>query len=429
MRCMCMKYSMKESISLEFKEKTTNNIFKTISAFANYNDGRILVGIADDGSIIGVDDAQKAKLSLENAINDNIIPRPDFELNEISMEGKPVIEINIRKGRNVPYLYKGDAYRRIDTSTIKINENELFDLLLKKKNITYDSTESNHSDITFHMLEDALLEQLKLTTVDINILISLGLYKDGKYTIAAELLSDQNTVPSSFIDIARFGSTNSIFLNRIRYDNCSILKQYQETINMFQLFYKPFEVVEGFQRVTKVKIPEEAFREAVANAIVHRDYLIGGGIQISMYESRIEISSPGGLPHGITVDNYLNDIVSIPRNPVLASIFYRLGIIELFGTGIRRIKDAYIGSMLAPGFFIDESRIRIVLPVIHFSDNISDEEKLMNHLFVSSEVDRHEAEKLLGLTKSQTIAVINKLLEKERIVRIGSGPGTRYRLK
>jgi ATP-dependent DNA helicase RecG len=424
-----MKDSMKESISLEWKEKPTNGIFKTISAFANYNDGRILVGIADAGAIVGIDDVEATRLSLENAINDNVIPRPDYELNEISLKGKTVIEINIRKGRNVPYLYKGDAYRRMDTSTIKVNENELFDLLLKKRNMTYDSAESDRTDLTFHVLEDTLLKQLKLTTVDSNTLISLGLFKEGRYNIAAELLSDQNATPSSFIDIARFGSTNSIFLNRIRYDNCSILKQYQETVGMFQLFYKPFEVVEGFQRVTKVKIPEEAFREAVANAIVHRDYRINGGIQISMYDNRIEINSPGGLPSGMTEDLYLNDVVSIPRNPVLASLFYRLGIIELYGTGIRRIKDAYIGTALNPGFFIDETRIRIILPVIHFPETISAEELLMNHLYINNEMDRLEAEKLLGLTKSQTIGILKKLLDQDKIDRIGSGPGTRYRLK
>lgn len=424
-----MKYLLNENNCLELKEKVSNTLFKTISAFANYNDGKILIGIADDGSIVGVEDGQAVKLSLENAINDNILPRPDYEIKEFALDGKTIIEINIRKGSNAPYLYKSDAYRRMDTSTIKINENELFDLLLKKRNLTYDASESNNQNLKFDDLEKTLRGKLNVTQTDINVLISLGLIKGGKYNIAAELLSNQNGIENSFVDIVKFGNSTSVFLDRNRYEKCSVLTQYQETINIFQLHFKPFQVVEGFERVTKVKIPEEAFREAVANAIVHRDYLVKGGIQISMYANRIEIDSPGGLPEGMTKENYLNELVSVPRNPVLASVFYRMGIIELFGTGIRRIMDAYIGFELKPNFVIGETRIKIVLPVINYSENLSAEEKVVNYLSVKNDIDRKEIEKILGWNKAQTIVIINKLLKGEKIVKIGSGPGTKYRIR
>jgi len=424
-----MKYLFDECNTLEFKEKMSNTLYKTISAFANYSDGKILIGIADDGSIVGVDDVQALKLSLENAINDNVLPRPDYEIKESEYDEKSIIEIHIRKGRNVPYLYKGDAYRRMDTSTIKINENELFDLLLKKRNLTYDASESNIQNLKFDDLEKTLNAKLNLTKADINVLISLGLSKEGKFNIAAELLSNQNEIPNSFIDIVKFGNSTSVFLDRNRYEKCSVLTQYQETINMFQLHYKPYQVVEGFERVTKVRVPEEAFREAVANAIVHRDYLVNGGIQISMYVNRIEIDSPGGLPEGITKENYLNDLVSVPRNPVLAGVFYRLGIIELFGTGVRRIIDAYIGCELKPNFVIGESRIKFVLPVINYSENISDEEKVINILSIKNETYRKEIEELLGLNKTQAITIINYLLNERKITNVGSGPNTKYKIR
>lgn len=424
-----MKYLFGESNILEFKEKVSNTLFKTISAFANYKDGKILIGIADDGTIVGVNDVQSLKLSLENAINDNVLPRPDYEIKDSEYDGKSIIEIQIRKGRNVPYLYKGDAYRRMDTSTIKINENELFDLLLKKRNLSYDASESSNQNLKFDYLEKIMNEELNLTKVDINVLISLGLNKGGKFNIAAELLSNQNEVPNSFVDIVKFGNSTSVFLDRNRYEKCSVLKQYQETINMFQLHYKPYQVVEGFERVTKLRVPEAAFREAVANAIVHRDYLVNGGIQISMYVNRIEIDSPGGLPEGITKENYLNDLVSVPRNPVLAGVFYRLGIIELFGTGVRRIIDAYIGCELKPNFIIDESRIKIVLPVINYSENISDEEKIINILYIKNEAFRKDIEELLGMNKTQAIAVINNLLNQGKIIKVGSGPNTKYKIR
>ncbi|MHB1483508.1 MAG: RNA-binding domain-containing protein [Saccharofermentanales bacterium] len=424
-----MKYSLIENGNLEFKEKVSNTLFKTISAFANYNDGKILIGVSDDGTVVGVEDERALKLSIENAINDNILPRPEYEIKDINIDKKTIVEIAIKKGRNVPYLYKGDAYRRMDTSTIKVNENELFDLLLRKRNLTYDASESSNQKLGFDELEKVLNLKLNITKADMNVLISLGLYKEGKFNIAAELLSDQNALPYSYIDLAQFGSSTSIFLDRNRYEKCSILKQYQEAIDFFQIHYKPFQVIDGFDRVNKIRIPDEAFREAIANALVHRDYLANGGIQISMYSNRIEIDSPGGLPAGITKNNYLNDLVSVPRNPVLAGVFYRIGIIELFGTGIRRIKDAYIGSDLKPNFIIEESRIKIVLPVINYSENISTEEKIINYLTVNNEINRTGVEKLLGTNKSKAVEIINRLLLEEKITKAGSGPSIKYIMK
>lgn len=174
-----MKYALNENYCLEFKEKVSSTLYKTISAYANYNDGKILVGIADDGLIMGVEDGKAVKLSLENAINDNFTPRPEYKIEEYSLDGKTIIEINVRKGRNVPYLYKGDAYRRMDTSTVKINESELFDLLLKKRNLTYDASESNKQNLGFDDLEKTLGAKLNITQVDINVLILLGLSKEG----------------------------------------------------------------------------------------------------------------------------------------------------------------------------------------------------------------------------------------------------------
>ncbi|HBP37791.1 MAG TPA: AAA family ATPase [Clostridiales bacterium] len=423
-----MMYPDHENMSLEFKERMTHSLMKTISAYANYHDGKIIIGIKDDGTIIGVEDVQATRLSLENAINDNITPRPDYEIREILVGHLKIIELDVRRGKNVPYLFKGQAYRRMDTATTQVDENELFNLMLQKRNLTYDATDSNHQELEFKILERFLQEKLGITQFDKNVMITLGLLKDSKFNIAAELLSDQNSHANASTDIVRFGTTTSIILDQNRLENVSALIQYQKAVEMFQLYYKPFQIIEGFERVSKVRIPDAAFREAVANAIVHRDYRMGGSIQIAMFDDRIDITSPGGLPNGITKENYLNDLISMPRNQILANVFYRLGIIELFGTGVLRIKDAYAGSEEKPIFKIDESRICITLPVLHMPEKMTEEDKVLSFLAKYQEINRSKVEKKIGLSRSQAYELLTRLVEEGKIMRVGSGPATKYRL-
>lgn len=423
-----MKYDGQENYRLEFKEKMSSSLMKTISAYANYHDGKIIIGIKDDGTVIGVENIQATRLALENSINDNVSPRPDYEIREIKYGSMKIIELAVERGNSVPYMYKGQAYRRMDTATVQVDENELFNLMLQKRNLTYDATDSCNQDLTFETLGQMLQEKLGITQFDKNILITLGLVKENKFNVAAELLSDKNALTDAVSDIVRFGPSTSIILDRSRLDNCSVLTQYKKAVNIFQLYYKPFQVIEGFERVNKVRIPDSAFREAIANAIVHRDYQKGGGIQIAMYDDRIDIISPGGLPNGLTKDNYLNDIISIPRNPILANVFYRLGMIEQFGTGVLRIKDAYALSEAKPVFIVDESRIRITLPVINTPEKMTDEDRALSYFAICQEISRSDIENRIGLSRSQSYELLSKLVKSGKIKRVGSGPATKYRL-
>lgn len=423
-----MIYADLENTSLEFKERMTNSPMKTISAYANYHDGKVIIGIKDDGTIIGVEDVQATRLSLENAIYDNISPRPDYEIREIPVGHLKIIELEVRRGRNVPYLFKGQAYRRMDTATTQVDENELFYLMLLKRNLTYDATDSNHQELDFKTLERFLQEKLGITRFDKNVMITLGLLKDGKFNVAAELLSDQNVHANASQDIVRFGTTTSIILDRNRLDNISVLTQYRKAVEMFQLYYKPFQIIEGFERVNKVRILDAAFREAVANAIVHRDYRLVGSIQIAMFDDRIDITSPGGLPNGLSKENYLNDLISMPRNPILVNVFYRLGMIELFGAGVQRIKDAYAGSEEKPIFKIDESRMSIILLVLHMPEKMTDEDRVLSQLARYQEINRSDVEKKIGLSRSQSYELLTRLVKVGKIMRVGSGPATKYRL-
>jgi ATP-dependent DNA helicase RecG len=170
---------------------------------------------------------------------------------------------------------------------------------------------------------------------------TLGLYKNGSYNRAAQLLADENDIASSYIDMVRFGDTESIFLERKMIKDCSLLMQFDEAMDFFDRWYHPYEEVAGAYRETRIYIPKDGFREALANAIIHRDFMINSFVRIAMYEDRIEITSPGSLPQGISEEDFLSGKVSVPRNKLIAGVFNRLDIIELFATGIKRIRAEY----------------------------------------------------------------------------------------
>ncbi|HHU55424.1 MAG TPA: AAA family ATPase [Acholeplasmataceae bacterium] len=297
-------------------------------------------------------------------------------------------------------------------------------LSLKGKNLTYDQLPSNSNKLSFYYLENRFKRVKNIKNFNNDILVTLGLIANDKYTIAAELLSDENSMNSSGIDIVRFGKSISQFLERKTIKNESLLKQLDETLHFFEKNYPKIEVVEGFNRVKKSPIPFEAFREALANAIVHRDYSINSLIKISMYDNRVEIVSPGGLPEGLCD---LRDYLSIPRNIIVAQIFFMLGIIEKFGTGIKRIRDAYKSHFLKPKFDIKENMIRVVLPNMLFDDsNMLPEIRIMNLIEMQLEIRRIDVEKKLNVNKSKAIELLKKLVDKNLITTKGNGRNQVY---
>ena len=141
-------YPEKENVMLELKEKLTTNFPKTVSAFANYADGRIIFGVSDNGRIVGISNPEELRLQIENKINDSISPIPVFELKDFITEGKTLIELSIFRGKNTPYVYHNNAYQRSDTSTVKVDPQEFRRLAIDGSGLSYDqllSTENNFS--------------------------------------------------------------------------------------------------------------------------------------------------------------------------------------------------------------------------------------------------------------------------------------------
>ena len=421
----------KEKNNLEFKGDLTKTFLKTVSAYSNYRDGQIVFGLDDDGQIKGLSSVEEKKLSIENMINDSIEPQPKFKLNIKEIEGKKLIFLEVFKGKDTPYYYRGKAYKRSDTSTVEVDRLELNRLALEGLNLDYEETKSKRQDLDFTVLEEKLKNVAGIEKLSLDILKTLKLYdKDGYYNMAAELFADENDNNLSGVDIVRFGKNINQILDRETFNNISILSMYDKTVKFFERYYQ-YEEIEGYLRVRKELIPKEAFREALANGLVHRLWDINAHIQIAMYDDRVEISSPGGLPQGLTIEDYLHEQVSILRNPIISGVFYRLDLIEQFGTGVRKIYKTYEDSITKPKFKISENFIRVVLPVLDKDNHsLSKDEKVIYRLLEDEEeLNRNELDIQSGFNKSKTLRVLNNLLEKDFIIKEGSGPGTSYSIK
>ena len=285
------------------------------------------------------------------------------------------------------------------------------------------SFETKNKSLHFNQIRVMGIEEL---TKDI--LKTLELYSDQNgFNNAAALLADNNHFKG--IDIIRFGDSIDEIMERKTFENISILSQMEQSIQMFHQYYR-YEKIEGMERKSVDKIPEKAFREAVANALVHRMWDVPASIKISMYPDKIEISSPGGLPAGLSKDEYLNGQISLLRNPIIGNVFFRLKYIEKFGTGIMRINYAYKNILVKPEYRIFSNSIRIILPVIKSDYKLNEAEKrLINILTDSGSMTRNEVEKAAEMEKSKTIRILNGLIDKNIIQKKGMGRATKYELK
>lgn len=417
---------MRETRILEFKETITNTFLKTVSAFSNYDGGEILFGVDDDGNIKGLSDVKQACLDIENKINDSISPQPNYTL-EIQNNDQ-TIKLSVKSGLQKPYLYKSKAYKRNDTSTIEVDTLEFSRLVLEGKNIRFEELPCKDQELSFEILQSNLKEKIQIETFNKDTLKILNLYDDvNGFNNAAGLLADKNHFPG--IDIVKFGENISIIQKRITFENTSVLDIYEKALSVFRDYYQ-YEVIQGADRKMVEKVPEAAFREAIANALIHRVWDVDSQIRVSMYDDRIEVVSPDGLPSGITEDEYLSGKLSVLRNRNLANVFYRLGFVEIFGTGITRIKQVYSEASVKPSFEVSENAIQIVLPRYEESTNLTEDEKVVYKLLSKNMLkSMSEIAPYISFGKSKTTKLLKDMEQKGVIAIEGKGKGTKYRIK
>lgn len=418
--------SMRETRTIEFKETITNTFLKTVSAFSNYDGGIIYFGINDNGDIKGLSNAKQSCLDIENKINDSISPQPNYTL-EIQNNDQ-TIKLTVKSGLQKPYLYRSKAYKRNDTATIEVDTLELSRLILDGKNIRFEELPCKEQNLSFEVLQCKLKESIQIETFNQDTLKTLHLYDNSNgYNNAAGLLADNNHFPG--IDIVKFGENISIIQKRATFENCSVLDVYENALNVFRDYYQ-YEVIQGADRKRMEKIPEAAFREAIANALIHRVWDVDSQIRILMFDDKIEVISPGGLPSGITAEEYLSGKLSVLRNRNLANVFYRLGFVEIFGTGITRIKQFYENAIIKPDFEVSENTIKIVLPVFETNMNLTEDEQVVYKLLSKNMLKPiSEIAPYVPFGKTKTTQLLKEMGEKGVVTIEGKGRGTKYVIK
>lgn len=411
----------KESKNLEYKEMLSKSYLKTVSAYANFNDGVIVFGVTDDLKVVGLEDPNSVCLDIENQINDSIRPKPDFSL---KVNDDKTVVLAVFKGLNTPYRYNGKCYKRNDTSTVEVDPLTENRLVLEGMNVHYEELPAKNQKLSFSFLGEKLKEALNLSEFNTDTLKSLNLFNKQGYNVAAELLADSNDFLG--LDIVVFGNNINEFKKRYVLDSQSLLKQYFEALKIFEDEYV-IEKIDGGLRQRYELIPYEAFREVLANSIIHRTWDVKSSTKIEMHKDKIVVSSPGGLMPEMSKEAFLKGRFSYLRNPILANVFHRLNIVEVFATGIKRTFESYEGFQDKPSFDVTDSYVCVTLPIKNEITLAKCEQALLDKMSANGDYLRTDLERMTGFSKDKVIRVLNSLIEKNLIIKTGNSRNTYYR--
>ena len=359
---------------------------KSVSAFANGEGGTLLFGISDDDKIVGLADAEGDAEKISEEIKSKLDPVPAVNLESKELDGKKLVLLHVYPGQETPYYYIGDkqrlAFVRIGNESVTADRIQLKSLVLKGTGRTYDSMPSSYKfeDMAFSKLKSVHYKRLQRSFED-NEFVSWGIVDEkGKLTNAGALLADESPVRQSRIFCTRWNGldmTNGLgeAIDDVELEGC-VIGQLQDAVSFVRNNSRKKWWKEDDYREELPDYPERAVTEAIANAIIHRDYMqMGSEIHIDMYDDRLEIYSPGGMLDGKLIQQ-LNPLTvpSKRRNPLLADFFNRLGLMERRGSGMKKIMDAYkqyqrLAKCHIPEFTSDASEFHVTLWNLNYDGN------------------------------------------------------------
>ena len=437
---------MIENKTTEFKREYIDDIKYTVVAFANTEGGKIYIGMSDDGSVYGVENTDATMLRITNMIRDSI--RPDVtmftECAVEAIEGMPVVVLTVQRGTARPYYLAGKGIRpegvyvRQNASSVPASETAILNMIKETSGDRYEDARSINQQLTFEKAENYFAkynlpfgDQQKRT---LNIIGS-----DGTYTNLGMLLSDQciHTIKLAVFD----GSKKSVFRDRKELSG-SLLTQLEDAYSYIDQVNHTRAEFEGLDRIDKRDYPSEALREALLNAITHRDYSFSGSTLISIFDDRIEFVTIGGLVRGLTFDDIMLGVSAL-RNQNLANVFYRLKLIEAYGTGILKINESYAECAVKPQFEVTDNAFKITLPNINYvgerkdvtttapskaTDKANRQEILLRLAEKQGYIIRKDVEAELKVSQATAILVLRDMVEKGLLIKEGSGKQQRYRI-
>ncbi|MBQ3810060.1 MAG: putative DNA binding domain-containing protein, partial [Kiritimatiellae bacterium] len=354
-----------ENLNLEYKREYTEQIRKAVIAFANTDGGAVLVGVDDDGTVRGVDDVDGTRVRVGNLIRDSIRPdvRAFVSVTEEERGGRTVLRFDVQRGTARPYYWKAKGLRpegvfvRQDAASVPASEAAIREMLLASADGAFERMRSLRQDLTFGAAA-AFFRERKVAFGPAQ-RRSLGLVgEDGLFTNLALLLSDQ--CPFT-LKLAVFEGTGKTVFRERREIGGSVLAQVREAFDYLDKWNRTRAEVRGLDRVDRRDYPPEAVREALLNAVVHRDYALPGADLVSLFDDRLEVLSAGGLVRGVSLSDVLLGLSAL-RNAALAGVFYRLRLIEAYGTGLLKIREAYAGSPRPAAVEATDHAFKVTLP-------------------------------------------------------------------
>lgn len=444
-----------ESETVELKEVIVDDIKKEIIAFANCNGGKLYVGVRDDGTVTGLEDPDSAALQISNMVRDTI--KPDITMflhyETINENDKKIVSVDIQRGTDRPYYIakKGmrpeGVYVRQGYSSVPATDAAIRRMIKETDGDRFENMRSMNQELTF----EAARKEFQNREIDFGPqqIRSLKLIdSDGLYTNLALLLSDQcvHSIKAAVFQ----GTDQAIFKDRREFSG-SLMKQMHEVYDFIDFRNQTRATIEKLLRVDVRDYPEIAIREALLNLLVHRDYSFSASALISIYENRIEFVSIGGLMPEIELEDIMAGI-SICRNQNLANIFYRLQLIEAYGTGISKIMNAYEGTNTRPRIETTKNTFKIILPNVNTGAGVtvtsppaeedipvlvlndtpalsSQEKRILEYARNYDRITKNKAASLLKVSASTAARLINRLLKQDLLVRHGKARNTYYTAK
>ena len=352
-----------ETENTEFKSQFTEDIYKEVIAFANTDGGTIYVGIDDNGNAVGLTNPDKEYTRITNGIRDAVMPDVTMFVHFTIQENR-IVRITVSEGARKPYYLKGKGikpsgvYVRQGTSSVQASYYQIRKMIKDSDGDVFEEMRSIKQSLTFTSAEKAF--EKYGTEFGKNKYRVLGITQgnDGMYTNLALIISDQC---AHTIKIAVFGDDENTTFKDNREFGGSVFEQLENAFDYLMLCNKTAFVFKGLERIEKRDYPDEAIREALLNAIVHRDYAFSGSIIINVNDKEMEFISIGGLMPGLSPDD-ISSGISQPRNKKLAEIFHRLHLIESYGTGIRKIYNFYKDKNIKPHIEVTPNTFKIILP-------------------------------------------------------------------
>lgn len=446
-----------EGVDIEFKEldrktgRLPESISKSVCAFVNTEGGELYVGVANDGTVVGVGNVDDTMTRLSNTLRDTILPdvTPFTQIRDQQEDGKTVVKVTASIGTERPYYLKQNGltpngvYVRIGSASVPVNEAGIRRMIMDTSGKLFEESRSLNQELTFDVLADEMEKKnIDFGSAQMKTLKMVG--ADGLYTNLALLLSDQ--CPFTIKAAIFQGTDNAVFRERKEFTG-SLLKQLREVFQFLDFYNKTQATFNGMDRTDQRDYPEDALREALLNSIIHRDYVFSGSTIINMFEDHIEFNSLGGLVSGLSMEAIMLGI-SQSRNPNLAAVFYRLKWVESYGIGIKKIKRLYANSGSEPIFKAVEGAFSVTMSNRNEnktssgntvgterkskddSDSFENAKKLVyEYAKDNGSISRTEVEEITGFRRTKAYRLIKEMCDTGRLELQGSGRLTVYLAK